>query len=41
MTDVPADTDTVIYRPVTRITVDDSGAPVVESVMTPIGIVQP
>lgn len=41
MTDVPEDTDEYIYRPVTRVTVAESGEYVVESVMTQIGIVQP
>lgn len=43
MTDVPADTDEYVYRPVTRMILGDAGegAPVVESVMTQIWISQP
>jgi hypothetical protein len=41
VTDVPADTDQYIYRPVTKVNIQPSGEPVVETVMMQIGITQP
>jgi hypothetical protein len=38
---VPPDTDEYIYRPVTRVNIQPSGEPVVETVMTQIRITQP
>jgi hypothetical protein len=39
--DVPADTDRYVYRYVTKPVVNDSGVPVIESVLTQIWISQP
>jgi len=41
VTDVPADTDEYIYRPVTKVHIQPSGEPVVETVMMQIRITQP